>query len=303
MKEEILNRIRTLVGDSNVSTDSLLKDYTTFKVGGLMKAFVKVMDAESLRKLIVLFKGENVDYLIIGNGSNLLASDQGFDGVVIKLEGEFNEVSAKDTIITAGSGAILGSVCKVALDNSLTGLEFAYGIPGTIGGAMVMNAGAYDGEMKDVVKTVEAITSDGELITLSNADMKFEYRNSIVKKEGLIVTRVVMELKPGNKDDIKAKMDDLMGRRVSKQPLEFPSAGSTFKRPKDNFAGKLIMESGLSGFRVGGACVSPKHCGFVVNDQGASAKDIDDLMNEVIKKVKEDTGIVLEPEVIKIGRF
>lgn len=303
MKEEILNRVRTLVGDSNVSTDSLLKDYTTFKVGGLMKALVKVVDVESLRKLIVLLKSENVDYLIIGNGSNLLASDQGFDGVVIKLEGEFNEVSAKETIITAGSGVILGSVCKAALDNSLTGLEFAYGIPGTIGGAMVMNAGAYDGEMKDVVKTVEAITSDGELITLSNADMKFEYRNSIVKKEGLIVTRVVMELKSGNKDDIKTKMDDLMGRRVSKQPLEFPSAGSTFKRPKDNFAGKLIMESGLSGFRVGGACVSPKHCGFVVNDQGASAKDIDDLMNEVIKKVKEDTGIVLEPEVIKIGRF
>ena len=303
MKEEILNRVRTLVGDSNVSTDSLLKDYTTFKVGGLMKALVKVVDVGSLRKLIVLLKSENVDYLIIGNGSNLLASDQGFDGVVIKLEGEFNEVSAKETIITAGSGVILGSVCKAALDNSLTGLEFAYGIPGTIGGAMVMNAGAYDGEMKDVVKTVEAITSDGELITLSNADMKFEYRNSIVKKEGLIVTRVVMELKSGNKDDIKTKMDDLMGRRVSKQPLEFPSAGSTFKRPKDNFAGKLIMESGLSGFRVGGACVSPKHCGFVVNDQGASAKDIDDLMNEVIKKVKEDTGIVLEPEVIKIGRF
>lgn len=303
MTEEILNRVMTLSGADNVFTNSLLKDYTTFKVGGPAGILVKVLNTDILSKLIVLLNSQKVPYFVIGNGSNLLVSDEGFDGVVLKLEGEFNKVEVSGNTVTAGGGVILGTVCKKAYDNALTGLEFAYGIPGTIGGAMVMNAGAYDGEMKDVVTKVEAVDLSGNIICLNNEQMKFEYRNSIVRSQNLVVTKVTMELCRGNKEDIKAKMDDLMGRRVSKQPLEFPSAGSTFKRPAGNFAGKLIMEAGLSGYRVGGACVSEKHCGFVVNDKAATASDIDRLMKDVITRVREKFDVTLEPEVIKIGRF
>lgn len=303
MIEDILNRIKTLCGATNVSTDSLLKDYTTFKVGGPASIMVKVLDVKTLSKLVVLLEKEGFPYFVIGNGSNLLVSDEGYDGVVIKLEGEFLETSLDGNCIKAGSGVILGSVCKKAYDSCLSGLEFAYGIPGTIGGAIVMNAGAYDGEMKDIVTKVCVVTKAGEILELSNEEMQFVYRNSIVRREGYIVTGVTMKLEEGKQEEIKAKMDDLLGRRVSKQPLEFPSAGSTFKRPEGYFAGKLIMESGLSGYRVGGACVSPKHCGFVINDQGASASDIDKLMKDVALKVKEDTGVTLEAEVIRIGNF
>lgn len=303
MRDKILDRVKTLCGAQNVTTDSLLKDYTTFKVGGPASLLVKVQDVDSLAKLVVLLEEEKLPYFLLGNGSNLLVSDAGFDGVIVKLEGDFLKVKVEGNCIKAGSGAILGTVCKKAYDSSLTGLEFAYGIPGTVGGAMVMNAGAYDGEMKDVVTKVYAVTRQGKQIELSNADMEFEYRNSVVRKKNYIVTGVEFALCEGNREDIKARMDDLMGRRVSKQPLEHPSAGSTFKRPAGKFAGKLIMDAGLAGFRVGGACVSPKHCGFVVNDQKGTAKDIDDLMKAVIKKVKEDFDVELEPEVIKLGNF
>lgn len=303
MKTEIAELLENCIDEKRILVGEELKNHTTFRVGGPAKSFVMVNTVNELSTIIKLLKAHNEPYFVIGNGSNLLVSDEGYEGVVIRLEGEFLKLEADGDFITAGAGVMLSKVCVFAKDNELAGMEFAYGIPGTVGGAMVMNAGAYGGEMKDIVEKVTLLTKDSGIVTLSKSEMKFGYRDSILKHEPLIVLETVFGLNEGNKEEIFSNMQDYMERRRSKQPIELPSAGSTFKRPEGNFAGKLIMEAGLSGRRVGGACVSPKHCGFVVNDKGGTASDIDRLMKTVTDAVYKNSGIVLEPEVIKIGHF
>ena len=299
----MIERIKALVGDSQVLINEELKNYTTFRVGGPCKALIIINSEDLLLKVIKLLKESNEEYFVIGNGSNLLVSDRGYEGYVLKLEGDFLDIKIDGEEITAGAGAILSKVCTFAKDKSLSGLEFAYGIPGTVGGAIVMNAGAYDGEMAFVVSKVKMLKADGSIKTYDNSEMCFSYRSSILKKEELIVLSVVYKLTKKDEKEILDKMNDFMERRRSKQPLNFPSAGSTFKRPKDNFAGKLISDAGLKGKRVGGACVSEKHAGFIVTDKAGTAKDVSDLMKIVVAEVKKQFDIELEPEVIKLGKF
>ncbi|MCR4962109.1 MAG: UDP-N-acetylmuramate dehydrogenase [Lachnospiraceae bacterium] len=299
----MLNNLRNYTDASRVEENVMMSGHTTFRVGGPAKVMVTVNSVSELKNVVTYLRKCALPYFILGNGSNLLVSDKGYDGVVLRLSGDFLKVDTFGAVIMAGAGASLGSVCKAALDNSLTGMEFAYGIPGTVGGAIVMNAGAYDGDMSMVVDGVEAVTTEGEAIFVAPHSLAFGYRTSAVRKAELIVTKVTFKLAKGDKDAIDAKMQELMGRRKDKQPLEYPSAGSTFKRPKDNFAGKLIEEAGLKGQRVGGACVSTKHCGFIINDDNATAQDISDLMDLVRQKVYDTSNVKLEPEVIKIGKF
>ncbi|MBO4679792.1 MAG: UDP-N-acetylmuramate dehydrogenase [Lachnospiraceae bacterium] len=298
----MINRLKALLRDERVLVNEKLDRHTTFKVGGPSKALLLVDTAEELKTVLKLLSDEGENFFVIGNGSNLLVSDEGYDGYVIKLSGDFLNVRLEGDCIVAGAGVLLSKVCTFARDNGLAGLEFAYGIPGTVGGAMVMNAGAYGGEMKDVTESVRLLYK-GEIVTRSCEEMQFGYRDSVIKHDDYIALETRFKLQKGAVDDITAAMADYMERRRSKQPLEFPSAGSTFKRPEGAFAGKLIEDAGLKGLRVGGACVSPKHAGFVVNDQNGTAADIDGLMKLVSKKVKENSGYVLEPEVIRIGKF
>ncbi len=303
MSEIMISNLAGFVDRERISENVSLKDYTTFKVGGPAKIMIKVNTVKELCNVIAYLNKCQATYMIIGNGSNLLVSDEGYDGIVIKLEGDFTKVETKENVISAGSGTLLVNVCKEALNNSLTGLEFAYGIPGTVGGAIVMNAGAFEGEMSMVVTGVEAVTKEGEPIYVAPHSLRFGYRRSEVRKTGLIVTKVDFTLTKGDREAIENKMNELKNRRVEKQPLEYPSAGSTFKRPEGYFAGKLISEAGLSGERIGGACVSPKHNGFIINDAGATAKDVNDLIELVKKRVYDTSNVKLEPEVIKVGRF
>ena len=298
----MINRLKALLTDERVLVNERLDRHTTFKVGGPSKSLLLVETAEELKAVLRLLREEEEAIFILGNGSNLLVSDEGYDGYVIKLAGDFLNIRIEGDCIVAGAGVLLSKVCTFARDNELSGLEFAYGIPGTVGGAMVMNAGAYGGEMKDVTESV-SLLFNGEIVTRSAEEMHFGYRDSIIKHDDYVALETRFKLKKGSTEEIVAAMNDYMDRRRSKQPLEFPSAGSTFKRPEGAFAGKLIEDSGLKGFRVGGASVSVKHAGFVVNDQNGTAADIDELMKRVADKVKKDSGFVLEPEVIRIGRF
>ena len=299
----MIDRLISLCGTENVLPTEALSKHTTFKTGGAAKALVYVCDEEKLKAVIKLCKDEKEPFFILGNGSNLLVSDEGFDGIVIKLSGDFLKTSVEGDRLIAGAGVILSKVCMLARDNSLAGLEFAFGIPGTVGGAMVMNAGAYGGEMNAVVESVRLLEADGNVRDYLNDELEFGYRDSILKHKDLIALRTVFKLERGNKTEIAAKMDELLGRRREKQPLEFPSAGSTFKRPEGYYAGKLIEDAELKGLRVGGASVSVKHSGFIVNDQNATSKDIDELINLVRSKVRDKFNVTLEPEVIRIGEF
>lgn len=299
----MIEKMQALLGESRVLKNELLKSHTTFNVGGPCRALLIVESIDELSKVLSALKSEGASYFFIGNGSNLLVSDKGYDGFVIKLAGDFLSIENEGERLICGAGAILSKVCRCARDVSLSGLEFAYGIPGTIGGALVMNAGAYDGEMKNVVESVTLMDEGGNVCVKTGEEMLFGYRDSVLKHDNFIALGAVLKLTKGDVLKIDEKMSDFMGRRRDKQPLEYPSAGSTFKRPEGYFAGKLIQDSNLSGARVGGACVSTKHCGFVINDNNATAKDIDELMKLVSKKVKEGFGVELEPEVIKIGEF
>ncbi len=276
--------------------------HTTFRTGGPAKRFIKIESVEDILKISNDSEYSD-DFLIIGNGSNLLVSDKGIDTTVIQIYDEFNSISLIDDVtIHADAGALLSKVAVFARDNSLTGFEFASGIPGTAGGAVFMNAGAYGGEMKDCVVKVYAVT-DGKEVVFTNEEMKFGYRESIAMQKNMIITGVDIRLQKGDKDSITAMMNDLNGRRREKQPLEYSSAGSTFKRPEGYFAGKLIMDSGLAGYSVGDAEVSEKHCGFVINKGHATSDEIYKLICNVQDIVKEKTGIMLETEVRLIGEF
>ena len=299
----MLEKLQKLLGEAKVLVKEPMASHTTFRIGGPADYFVLPETVEELAEILKLCKEGNVPYFILGNGSNLLVGDKGFRGVVVQLYKNFDGMTIEGTTVTAKAGAMLVRVAKESGKAGLTGLEFASGIPGTIGGAMVMNAGAYGGEMKDVVTAVTVLTKDGEIKKLSGEEMNFRYRGSVVEDEDYIVLEAVMELKEGNLEEIQARMAELTLQRKTKQPIEFPSAGSTFKRPEGYFAGKLIQDAGLRGFQVGGAQVSEKHCGFVINAGGATAADVMSLMQQVSDKVNEEFGVTLEPEVKRIGEF
>ena len=280
-----------------------MKTHTTFRVGGPADYFVMPETAEEVQRVTELCWTEEVPCYVIGNGSNLLVSDDGYRGVILQIYRSMSGISVQGNIIRAQAGALLSAIAAKACENSLTGFEFAAGIPGTIGGASVMNAGAYGGEMKDVLKSVTVLDSAGQIRRIDRENLEMGYRTSIISREGYITLEAEIELSAGNPEEIKARMDDLRTRRVTKQPLEYPSAGSTFKRPEGYFAGKLIQDAGLAGFQVGGAKVSEKHCGFVINTGNATAADIHSLMRQVSAKVEEKFGVALEPEVKRLGVF
>lgn len=258
----IYDKVVDIVGEENVHTDEPMSRHTTFRIGGNADYFVKPGNADEVAAVIVVCREYNIPYFILGNGSNLLVSDDGYRGMIINIMDNMDSVTVDGRIITAQAGAMLVRVSVMARDNALTGLEFASGIPGTIGGAVYMNAGAYGGEMKNVVKTVRAIDEYGRIYELDSEKMDFSYRHSIVEERKLIVLEVTLELEHGSREAIDDRMKELAEARRSKQPLEYPSAGSTFKRPEGYFAGKLIMDAGLRGYSVGGAQVAEKHCGF-----------------------------------------
>lgn len=302
MNQKLKELINETIKDGCVLNNEPMSRHTTFKIGGCADVFItpgNIKEAEDLLRLLCAYKEP---FVIIGNGSNILVSDSGIRGVVINISKGMDEIVVKDNIITAGAGALLSLVSKYAFNNSLTGLEFASGIPGSLGGALFMNAGAYGGEMKDVVKTVTLFDKQkSEIVSLSGDEMNFGYRHSIAKEKPYVILSAQLELKKGEETEIKAMMDDLNGRRREKQPLEYPSAGSTFKRPEGYFAGRLIEDAGLKGVSVGDAQVSVKHCGFVINKGNATSEDVTNLIELVREKVSDTFGVMLEPEVIMMG--
>lgn len=289
-----------------VSEDQILKDepmgkHTTFRAGGKADYLVMPSNEEQVRDLVLLLKKENVPYYVMGNGSNLLVRDQGFKGVIIQIARKMNQIRVEGETIYAQAGALLSKIAAQALGEGLTGFEFASGIPGTLGGAVMMNAGAHGGEMKQVIVNACVLTSAGEIAVIPADLMELGYRTSVFAKNQDIILSAQLKLEYGNEAVIREYMDELKEQRVSKQPLEYPSAGSTFKRPEGYFAGKLIQDAGLRGFQVGGAQVSEKHCGFVINKDHATATDILSLMEQVSDKVEAKFGVRLEPEVKIIG--
>lgn len=303
VNQEIIKCFNDLLGEEKVRISEPMNRHTTFRIGGPADYFLLPSTAEEVKKILEICKEKELPYFILGNGSNLLVSDEGYCGVIIQLYRNYGEITVEGTNIRAGAGALLSQIASAAKNASLTGFEFAGGIPGTLGGAVVMNAGAYGGEMKDVLKEVTVMTEQGEIMTIPAEKLEMGYRTSLVKKAGYLVLEAVISLKAGDVEEIKAIMKDLTEKRVSKQPLEYPSAGSTFKRPEGYFAGKLIMDAGLRGYQVGGAQVSEKHCGFVINKGNATAADVCGLMKDVQEKVQEQFGVTLEPEVKFLGEF
>ncbi len=295
--------IKTVVPGEHIVFHEPMSKHTTFRVGGDAECFITIRQEEELARLIPYLNQIEQEYFILGNGSNLLVGDKGYRGIVLKFGGSMEEIQVEGTRITAKAGAMLTKVAVTAKEHGLSGLEFAAGIPGSIGGGVVMNAGAYDGEMKQVVEAVRVMDKEGQISTLDNDTMEFGYRTSIIKNRPFIVLEVVLRLTAGDRTQINARMEELMERRRSKQPLEYPSAGSTFKRPEGNYAGKLIMDAGMRGYQIGGARVSDKHCGFVVNTGKATAADIQEVIQEVQERVKERFHVTLEPEVVFLGDF
>lgn len=299
----ILDFIRECVPREDILLKESMARHTTFRAGGEAACLIRISSAQQLAVLLPFFKEKGIPCFILGNGSNLLVGDEGYPGVMLQIGGKMNTVTVEGNRIRAGAGALLSRVAGCAQENGLTGLEFASGIPGSVGGGIVMNAGAYGGEMKQVVAQVTVMDECGKTTTIENEAMEFGYRTSLIKRKPLAVIEAVFSLERGDKDTIRAQMEELAEKRRAKQPLEYASAGSTFKRPEGFFAGKLIMEAGLGGYCVGDARVSEKHCGFVVNTGNARAADILAVIREVQRRVKEDTGIELETEVILLGNF
>ena len=282
--------------------DEPMRNHTSFCLGGPAKLLIKPKDEETLIEILREIKKNNYNFYILGNCTNIIVKDKGFDGIIIKLKNKLKDLKkVSDTEIYAGAGVSLKKVSEFAMENSLTGLEFAHGIPGSLGGGVVMNAGAYDGEMKNVIKSVRLLDENFKVIEVSCQDMNFSYRHSLVQERDLIVLGATFSLSPGNKDDIREKYEEFDKRRANKQPLDLPSAGSTFKRPSGYFAGKLIDDSGLRGFTHNGAGISEKHCGFVVNKNDATAKDVLETIEIVQKVVHDKFGVNLEREVKIIG--
>ena len=303
MNFDFYNQLVQITDEKRVYKEEPMKKHTTFRVGGNADYFVMPQNASEIKAIIELCKEEDIPYYILGNGSNLLVSDAGYRGVIIQIYKEMNQIEVVGECLKVQAGALLSRVGTVALENELAGFEFAAGIPGTVGGAVVMNAGAYGGEMKDIIVNATVLTQEGEILTLNKEELELGYRTSVIAKNGYIVLGAEYQLQKGEKEAIRARMDELKTQRVTKQPLEYPSAGSTFKRPEGHFAGKLIQDAGLRGFQVGGAQVSEKHCGFVINKDQATAADIKELMRQVAEKVMQEFGVELEAEVKTLGDF
>ena len=304
MEGDILSSISEIIDEKRILRNEPMKKHTTFRIGGPADVLVKPATITEIEQVLQCCEEQAVPYYVVGNGSNLLVGDEGIRGVVLQLGNDFSEVEVcEDDTIWVQAGCRLSKVANLAAEHALTGMEFAAGIPGTIGGAVMMNAGAYGGEMKDIIECVTLLTPDREVLILPQDQMEFGYRESIVSKENYIVLEAKLRLQKGEPEAIEAKMKEYSEARRSKQPLEYPSAGSTFKRPEGYYAGKLIMDAGLAGYRVGDAQVSEKHCGFVINCGQATAKDVIAVMNDVIHRVAEAYQVELEPEVRKIGEF
>ena len=301
MNQNFYDKLNNVIAKDSILIDEPMSRHTTFRLGGPADFFVTPKAKEEVRDVVRICKEAGMPYYIIGNGSNLLVSDAGYRGVIVQIYKEMNEVKVEGDLVKAQAGALLSGIAAKALGAELSGFEFASGIPGTIGGACVMNAGAYGGEMKDVLESVTVLTGEGKIIELGRNELELGYRTSVIAKKGYIVLGAVLKLERGDGEKIKTYMDELKEKRVTKQPLEYPSAGSTFKRPEGYFAGKLIEDAGLRGFQVGGAQVSEKHCGFVINRGHATAADIMELMRQVQIRVKENSGVDLEPEVKRLG--
>lgn len=299
----MLETIQNYVPAANIHLLEPMAQHTTFRVGGPAQCLIEVENAAQISKLQRYLRQVEYPFLVMGNGSNLLVCDKGYQGIVLLIGRKMSEIKVEGSRICAQAGASMAQIAAAAWKNSLTGMEFASGIPGTIGGGVVMNAGAYGGELAQVVREVQVVSADGEEMCLDNETMEFGYRKSILRRMPFTVTEVTLELQPGNEAEIKAKMDELAVKRREKQPLEYPSAGSTFKRPERYYAGELIMKAGMRGFQIGGARVSDKHCGFVINTGNATAADVMDVICEVQARVKERFGVELEPEVICLGDF
>ena len=302
MNDQFLTELENIMAGSRIFMEEPMKKHTTFRVGGPADVLVQP-DETALAAVLALCRQYHVSYSFIGNGSNLLVGDKGIRGVVIEMTEPMGNIEVHGTRITAQAGAMLSKIANTAASNGLGGMEFAAGIPGSVGGAVVMNAGAYGGEMKDIIERVYVLDENGAQLELDRDALDLGYRHSCIPDKKYIVTKVVLELVPRDEVEIRSKMKELNEKRAKKQPLQYPSAGSTFKRPEGYFAGKLIMDAGLRGYQVGGAQVSEKHCGFVINKGDATAADICQLMRDVSDKVQAQFGVVLEPEVKMIGEF
>ena len=301
ISEAVIRALSRFVPEENIRLQEPMAGHTTFRIGGPADCFVQLENKEQMIQVQRYLRQVGMPFFILGNGSNLLVSDKGYRGIVLQIGQRMSRITVAGSIITAQAGASMSQIARAALEHGLTGLEFASGIPGTIGGGVVMNAGAYDGELSGKVTQVNVENAEGEYMELENESMEFGYRTSIIRNNSFTVTEVIMKLEKGDREQIKAKMEDLAAKRREKQPLEYPSAGSTFKRPRGNFAGKLIMDAGLRGFQIGGAKVSEKHCGFIINTGNATAEDVRDVISEVQERVKEMFHVDLEPEILFLG--
>ncbi len=291
----------TLNFKGTVLKDEMLKNHTYFKIGGPASIFVVPVDEDDLRTVLKLIKKYEIDYFIIGNGTNLLVSDEGYKGIIIKIGDKFNKIVRDGNKVTVGAGVLLSSLAKYFAKEGLAGFEFASGIPGYLGGAVPMNAGAYGGEMKDIISRVKCMDSDGDIHVFSNEEMEFAYRHTKISDSEYIVLEAELLLTPGNEEDIMAVIRELNEKRITKQPLSLPSAGSTFKRPQNGYASKLIEDAGLKGLKYKGAMVSDKHSGFIVSYDNACCEDVLGLMRIVISTVYDKFGIKLEPEIKIVG--
>lgn len=303
MNQALKEYIESVFEKQDIYFQEPMSRHTSFRTGGEADCLLQIRNVEQLQKILSYLRKTGNEYFLLGNGTNLLVSDRGYQGVVLQMGEGLSGISVEGEKIRVQAGALLSKTAKAAMDAGLAGMEFASGIPGSVGGGIVMNAGAYDGEMKQIVERVTVLNEDGELMELDCDTMEFGYRTSVIRNRPFVVVEALLSLKKGDQEQILAKMADFAQRRRAKQPLEYPSAGSTFKRPEGYFAGKLIMDSGMRGRRVGGAQVSEKHCGFIVNTGNATSEDVAELMIEVQERVKERFGVMLEPEIVKLGKF
>lgn len=303
MEKSFYGQLKELIKVENLKIEEPLSKHTTIQIGGPADYFVTPESVEELKAVINLCRLEKMPYYIIGNGSNLLTGDYGFRGVIIQLLKNVSHIEFNDTLVTAGAGVLLSKLSMEIGQKGLTGFEFAGGIPGTLGGAITMNAGAYDGEMKDCIVKARVIDEDGNIFWITKEELQLGYRTSLIQKKSLIVIEAVLEFTRGDTEKILSRIAELNAKRSEKQPLEFPSVGSTFKRPEGYFAGQLIMEAGLRGYRIGDIMISEKHCGFVINAGNGTAKQFRELIDFVDKTVYENSGVHLEPEVRFLGEF
>ena len=297
----MIETLKQIVGENSILENENMASHTTFKCGGNASLYIAPNSIDELVKVLEVLREEDYPYMVIGNGSNLLVKDSGYDGAIVEVDKKIGEIDVRGEEIIVEAGAKLSKVATIAMESDLAGFEFAHGIPGNMGGAVVMNAGAYGGEMKDVLKWVKVVDQNGEIKTLENDELELGYRTSKVMKEKMIVLEACIKLELGIMGEIADVMALLMSKRKASQPLEYPSAGSTFKRPEGYYAGKLVQDAGMKGYRVGDAMVSEKHSGFVINCGNATATDVIQVIKDVQAKVKEDFGVDLEPEVRIIG--